>query len=49
MGLVVRFIALGTGEVVGKKLDSNYVCRKFVNKMGHLPKCRLALYSNFRD
>lgn len=46
--LRVVFQVVATGNFVEKFFDSEYLCRKFVNKLRHSTRCRLVTYPNFR-
>lgn len=46
--LRVVFQVIKTGSFVEKTFDSEYLCRKFVNKLRHSTRCRLVTYPNFR-
>lgn len=46
--LRVVFQVVKTGSFVEKTFDSEYLCRKFVNKLRHSTRCRLVTYPNFR-
>lgn len=43
----VVFQVIATGAYVEKTFDSEYFCRKFVNKLRHSNRCRLVTYPNF--
>ena len=46
--LRVVFQVISTGSFVEKSFDSEYFCRRFVNKLRHSNRCRLVTYPNFR-
>ena len=46
--LRVVFQVIKTGSYVEKYFDSEFLCRKFVNKLRHSNRCRLVTYPNFR-
>ena len=46
--LRVVFQVIKTGSFVEKTFYSEYLCRKFVNKLRHSKCCRLVTYPNFR-
>lgn len=45
--LRVVFQVISTGRFVEKLFDSEYQCRKFVNKLRYSKRCRLVSYPNF--
>lgn len=45
--LRVVFLVLDSGARVEKVFDSEYLCRKFVNKLKHSKRCRLISYPSF--
>lgn len=47
MKLRVVFQVIETGVFVEKFFESEYFCRKFVNKLRHSNKCRLVSYPLF--
>lgn len=44
----VSFIVLKTNNVVTKKFESEYLARRFINKVKRSKKCRLLSYPYFR-
>lgn len=46
--LRVVFQVIQTGDFVEKFFDSEYMCRKFVNKLRHSNRCRLVTYPIFK-
>lgn len=47
MNLRVVFQIVETGARVERFFDSEYLCRKFVNKLRHSKRCRLISYPLF--
>ena len=45
--LCVEFVVLESGAFVRKYFDSEYLCRKFVNKLRRSKKCRLVSCPSF--
>lgn len=44
----VTFVVLSSKTEVTKSFDSEYLCRKFVNKLRYSKKCKLLSYPYFR-
>ena len=45
--LRVVFLVIESGARVEKVFDSEYLCRKFVNKLRHSKRCKLISYPSF--
>ena len=43
----VTYIVKKTGRVIKKEFDSEFLCRKFVNKIKHSKVCELVSYPVF--
>ncbi len=45
---VVTFIVVDTKTTVSRRFTSEYLARKFVNKLKHSKRCRLVSYPLFK-